>query len=113
MKKQKEENFLLRTPLRKEGLKFEVDEKGIVTLLIENKGFFNRLFQKILKKPKVTHIHLDEMGSFIWPLLDGEDKIISALKIIDFSTSRLRQILPGLKYEAPPPQDKTDPLFGW
>ena len=77
MKKQKEENFLLRTPLRKEGLKFEVDEKGIVTLLIENKGFFNRLFQKILKKPKVTHIHLDEMGSFIWPLLDGEDNLIS------------------------------------
>ena len=43
-------------------------------------------------------------------LLDGEDKIISALKIIDFSTSRLRQILPGMKYELPPAQDKTDPL---
>ena len=77
MKKQKEENFLLRTPLRKEGLKFEVDEKGIVTLLIENKGFFNRLFQKILKKPKVTHIHLDEMGSFIWPLFSPEKDIVA------------------------------------
>ena len=43
-------------------------------------------------------------------LLDGEDKIISALKIIDFSSSRLRQILPGLKYENPPAQDKKDPL---
>ena len=77
MKKQKEENFLLRTPLRKEGLKFEVDEKGIVTLLIENKGFFNRLFQKILKKPKVTHIHLDEMGSFIWPLFSPDKDIVA------------------------------------
>lgn len=43
-------------------------------------------------------------------LLDGDDKIISALKIIDFSSSRLRQILPGLKYENPPAQDKADPL---
>ena len=77
MKKQKEENFLLRTPLRKEGLKFKVDEKGIVTLLIENKGFYNRLFQKILKKPKVTYIHLDEMGSFIWPLFSPDKDIVA------------------------------------
>ena len=77
MKKQKEENFLLRTPLRKEGLKFEVDEKGIVTLLIENKGFYNRLFQKILKKPKVTYIHLDEMGSFIWTLFSPDKDIVA------------------------------------
>ena len=76
MKKQKEENFLLRTPLRKEGLEFETDEKGNVTLLIENKGFYNRLFQKLLKKPKVTYIHLDEMGSFIWPLFSPDKDIV-------------------------------------
>ncbi len=43
-------------------------------------------------------------------LLDGDEKIISALKIIDFSTSRLRQVLPTMKYELPPAQDKCDPL---
>lgn len=42
--------------------------------------------------------------------LDSDDKIISALHIIDFTTSRLRQILPGMKYELPPAQDKADPL---
>ncbi len=78
MKKVKEENFLLRTPLRKEGLAFEVDEEGKVTLLIENKGFYNRIFQKLFKKPKITYIHLDEMGSFIWPLF-AEDKNIVEL----------------------------------
>lgn len=35
-------------------------------------------------------------------------KIIGAVKIVDISTSRLRQILPGMKYEAPPPQNKKD-----
>ena len=43
-------------------------------------------------------------------LLDGEEKIISALKIIDFSASTIRQVLPGLKYQAPAMQDKIIPL---
>ena len=35
-------------------------------------------------------------------LLSPERKIISALKIIDFSSSLKRQILPGMLYELPP-----------
>ena len=41
---------------------------------------------------------------------DGEGKIISALKTVDFSTSSQRQVLPGMRYELPPPQDKDNPL---
>lgn len=41
---------------------------------------------------------------------DSDMKIITALKIIDFSTSSLRQVLPGMKYELPPKQDKLNPL---
>lgn len=37
---------------------------------------------------------------------DSDKKIISVLKPIDFSTSSLRQLLPGMKYELPPLQDK-------
>ena len=54
---------------------FSIDEKGIVTLEIENTGVFNRIAQKLFKKPKITFIHLDEFGSFIWPLIDGETDI--------------------------------------
>lgn len=43
-------------------------------------------------------------------LLDGQRKIIGALKQVDFSTSRLRQVLPGMIYELPPKQDKADPF---
>ena len=52
-----------------------MDESGLVTLEIENKGFFNRLAQKLFKKPKITYIHLEEIGSFVWPLIDGEKSI--------------------------------------
>lgn len=86
MKKNKtgvSENYLERKPNRPEGISWSVDEKGIVTLDIENTGVFNRIAQKILKKPKVTHIHLDETGSFVWPLLDGEKTIIELGKDVE------------------------------
>ncbi len=41
---------------------------------------------------------------------NGSGKILSALKTVDFSTSSLRQVLPGMKYELPPKQDKHNPL---
>ena len=76
MKKEKKENYLSHKPLRKEGLAWEKDEEGKVTLLVENKGFFNRLFQILFKKPRISQIHLDEMGSFLWPLLDGKEDLV-------------------------------------
>lgn len=41
---------------------------------------------------------------------DGDMKIISSLKTVDFTTSSLRQVLPGMRYELPPKQDKKDPM---
>ncbi len=52
-----------------------VDEEGMVTLLMENRGIMNRGAQKFLKKPRVTQIHMEEMGSFIWLRIDGEKTI--------------------------------------
>ncbi|MBQ8175146.1 MAG: NFACT family protein [Clostridia bacterium] len=43
-------------------------------------------------------------------LTDEKDKIVAVLRPVDFTTSRKRQVLPGMIYEMPPAQDKTDPL---
>ncbi len=84
MKKQnnKSENYLERRPMRQERIAWSADEEGIVTLDIENTGFFNRLAQKLFKKPKVSHVHLDKMGSFVWPLIDGEKDIIALGELV-------------------------------
>ena len=58
--------------MRNAKFKWSVDKDGAVALEVENKGVFNRIAQKLLKKPPVTFVHLDEMGTFIWPLLDGK-----------------------------------------
>lgn len=51
------------------------------------------------------------MGKYSNLIFTDEDRrIIAALKTVDFSTSTQRQILPGMRYELPPAQDKDDPL---
>ena len=77
------ENYLEKIPVRKYEIKWNTDEKGNVTLEIENKGAFNFLAQKLLKKPRVSYIHLDEMGSFVWPLIDGEKDIFAIGKEVE------------------------------
>ena len=80
MKKKRNEissNYLERKPKRHSDIKWSVDEKGIVTLEIENVGWANRIAQKFFKRPKVSYVHLDEVGSFVWPLLDGEKDILA------------------------------------
>lgn len=80
MKKKKEtvpENYLERVPERPEEIAWSADEKGIVTLDIENKGIMNTIAQKLFKKPRFSHIHLDAIGSFVWPLIDGQTNIVT------------------------------------
>lgn len=75
-KKLTKENYLERTPLRSETIGWTTDEKGMVTLEIENKGFVKYLTQKLFKKPRISFVHLDEMGSFVWPVINGEKTIL-------------------------------------
>ncbi len=57
------------------------------------------------------HIIAETMGKYSnIILLDSEKKIISALRIIDFSASLKRQIIPGMTYELPPSGGRLDPL---
>ena len=79
----KTENYLEKIPCRAEGIKWTADDSGIVTLEIENKGIANKICQMILKKPKISYIHLDEMGSFVWPIIDGKKNIIELGEDVD------------------------------
>lgn len=86
MKKKQEiikENYLERIPKRPDKFSYTVSEEGIVTLMIENKGAFNKIAQKLFKKPKISYVHLDEMGSFIWPVLDGKKNITEIGKLVE------------------------------
>lgn len=82
MKKQPQENYLEKIPCKKESLKWSQNESGEVTLELENTGLANRIAQKLLKKPKISYIHLDEMGNFIWPIIDGKRNITAIGELV-------------------------------
>ena len=80
--KVKKVNYLELIPLHSEKIKSTVDSEGNITILIENKGIFYWITQKLLKKPRVSQIHLDKMGNFIWPLMDGEHDIMKIAEMV-------------------------------
>lgn len=65
-------NYLDYIPVRNEGHVWEASEKGSVTIFVENRGIFHWLAQHLLKKPRISQIHLEEFGSFIWLTIDGK-----------------------------------------
>ena len=79
----KEENYLEKIPVKNADIKWSADENGAVTLEMENKGIANRIAQRLIKKPKISYIHLDENGSFVWPLIDGEKSILEIGEAVD------------------------------
>lgn len=68
-------NYLDLVPEKAGEIRWHKDLKGRVILEIENRGFFNSIAQKIFGRPKYTKVHLDDMGTFVWPLIDGQKTV--------------------------------------
>lgn len=75
-------NYLDLIPERAPSLRWHDDLKGRTILEVENTGFFNRIAQKVFGKPQFTKVHLDEMGTFVWPLIDGEKTVYEIAGIV-------------------------------
>lgn len=82
-KGRKSENYLEKIPQINPKYAWKQDENGIVTIEIENKGIMNRIARKLFKKPKISYVHLDEFGSFVWNRIDGNKNIIAIGKDVD------------------------------
>ena len=74
-KMKNKENFLDYVFSIKDDLTWTTSESGEVTIHMENKGFTNKVAQLIFKKPKVSHIALEGMGSFIFNCIDGKNTV--------------------------------------
>ena len=63
-------------------------DDGMVEVDMENRGFFNAVAQKFFKKPRVSHIALDEYGSTLWLTLDGKATVNDVL-------NKMKESFPG------------------
>lgn len=80
--KQSQINYLDLIPEKTPSIRWHRDLKERVILEIENTGAFNKIAQKIFNKPRYTKVHLDGLGSFIWPLIDGKRTITELAALV-------------------------------
>lgn len=75
-------NYLDLIPQQVPELGWHRDLKQRVILEVENTGLFNTIAQKVFHKPRFTKVHLDGMGSFIWPLIDGGKTVADLAELV-------------------------------
>lgn len=76
------ENLLDFVPKRNSLISFTEDKKGIVTLEVKNRGFYNRIAQIFFRRPKTSFISLEEFGSFIWKQIDGTRTVMEIAGLV-------------------------------
>lgn len=81
-KKLKEENYLDYVFEKNPAYSWREKEDGIVVVEVEWKGFYNRIAQKVFKKPSKSEIALDKLGSFVWKQFDGKRDLYEVSEIM-------------------------------
>ncbi|MDW8052083.1 MAG: PqqD family protein [Armatimonadota bacterium] len=68
-------------PLRNALVRFEQDEEGVYTLIVpvQPRGVFGWL-SRIFKLPREHRVQLDELGSTVWALCDGQHSVESIVQ---------------------------------
>ena len=74
MAKQKE-NYLDYIPVVSPNNSWDAKEDGKVTVHMVHKGFYHTIAQKFFGRPRVSHIDLDDQGSFVFAQIDGKRTI--------------------------------------
>lgn len=71
----KKENSMDFVPIKNPTFKYHTNDKNLIVVEVTRSGFFDKIAQKVFKVPKKSDIELDELGSFVWNLIDGEKTI--------------------------------------
>ena len=77
-KNNKQENFLLYLPEKKHSTFEEKSNK--IYLVFHHDKLIEKLLQKLFKKPAITDIELDELGSEVWRLIDGKRNVLQIIE---------------------------------
>ena len=71
MAKNKQDNYLDLVPVKNPRNGWDADADGSVTIHMVHRGFYAAIAQKFFHTPRVSHIKLDEYGSFLRKQIDG------------------------------------------
>jgi len=75
------ENVMQSIPLRNTVIKWEMDDKNEVSLVIPQKEkLWVKITSKIFMIPDKRVVVLDDVGSFVWTLCDGKNSVEHIMK---------------------------------
>ncbi len=74
MAKKKRENYLDYVPVIDPRNTWDTQD-GKVTIHMVHRGFYAAVAQKFFHTPRVSHIDLDEYGSYLWTRIDGKKTV--------------------------------------
>ena len=78
----KRENYLDYIPAVSPRNTWEADETGTVTNHMVHRGFYAWLAQRFFRRPRVSRIRLDAMGSFVFQHIDGKRTVGALAKLV-------------------------------
>lgn len=79
----KKDNLMEYIPVKNPKINWKILENDKVEIELVNRGFFKWITQKFFKKPRISKIALEEIGSFIWLEIDGNKTVLELSKSIE------------------------------
>ena len=70
-------NYLDFVPVCNPEFEWTADRDGLVTVHVIHKGICAAVAQKVFHTPRISHIHLDRYGSYLWQQIDGKKDVDS------------------------------------
>lgn len=68
-------------PIKSEKINWELDEKGLVKLIVYRDSLLDRIVRKLFNTPEKFIIDLDEQGSHVWKNIDGKRNIAELVEL--------------------------------
>lgn len=78
----RKKNFLDYIPVRAPAFAWR-EEDGAVVVDMVHKGVYAAIAQRLFHRPKVSHIKLDEYGSFLWRRMDGHTDVAALGRLLE------------------------------
>ena len=70
-------------PIRDDKHPWRMTAAGVAEVDMAHNGFYDRVAQKLFKKPPVSHIALDGYGTVVWENMNGQNTVADIVRIMD------------------------------
>lgn len=75
MGRRENRNYLDYIPACASKHEWTMEEDGKTTIHMVHDGVWDWIAQKFFHRPRISHIQLDELGSFVWQQIDGQKTV--------------------------------------